>query len=176
MDGGSVAWFPLLTVTPDPPRKSTGSLECVCTSSLGRRPRFPPNPFADAVTPHGLSTRAALQIMRSGGNAVDGAIAANAVQGVVAPETCGIGGDLFALVHTPGETTPACLNASGRAGSGSSTVTLREAGHTQMPLYGPASVTIPGCVDGWRALWAKFGSRPLDELLAPALTCAINGF
>ena len=132
--------------------------------------------FAAAVTPHELSTRAALQVMGSGGNAVDGAIAANAVQGVVAPETCGIGGDLFALVYTPGEATPACLNASGRAGSGASAVTLRKAGHTEMPLYGPASVTIPGCVDGWRALSKKFGSRPLDELFAPALTYAIEGF
>ena len=61
---------------------------------------------AAAVTPHELSTAAAMEIMRSGGNAADGALAANAVQGVVAPETCGVGGDLFALVHTPGTRSP----------------------------------------------------------------------
>ena len=59
-----------------------------------------------------------MEIMASGGNAVDGAIAANAVLGVVLPTTCGIGGDLFALIHTPGETAPATLNASGRGGTG----------------------------------------------------------
>ena len=72
---------------------------------------------ATTVAPHELSTLAAMEIMSSGGNAVDGAIAANAVQGTVAPETCGIGGDLFALVHQPGMEAPACLNSSGRAGS-----------------------------------------------------------
>ena len=129
-----------------------------------------------AVTPHELSTQAALEIMRSGGNAVDGAIAANAVQGVVAPETCGVGGDLFALVHIPGSTSPACLNASGRAGSGSRATALRDRGYTDMPLYGPATITAPGCVDGWYALAERFGSVPLAEVLAPAIRLAGEGF
>ena len=129
-----------------------------------------------AVSPHELSTQAALEIMESGGNAVDGAIAANAVQGVVAPETCGVGGDLFALVHLPGSDAPACLNSSGRAGSGAGAGALRDRGHVTMPLYGPASITVPGCVDGWYALSDRFGSRPLSELLAPAVRLATNGF
>ncbi len=129
-----------------------------------------------AVTPHHLSTLAALELMTSGGNAVDGAIAANAVQGVVAPETCGIGGDLFALVHAPGMDEPACLNASGRAGSGAHAETLRDRGETEMPLYGPASVTVPGCVDGWMALHDRFGRLPLDRVLAPALRHCRDGF
>ena len=103
-------------------------------------------------------------------------MAANAVQGVVAPETCGIGGDLFALVHVPGTPAPACLNASGRAGSGASARALRDRGHTTMPLYGPAPVTVPGCVDGWYALAGRFGSLPLSDVLAPALRLAREGF
>ena len=129
-----------------------------------------------AVAPHELSTLAALEVMQAGGNAADGAMAANAVQGVVAPETCGIGGDLFALVHVPGTPAPACLNASGRAGSGASARALRDRGHTTMPLYGSAPVTVPGCVDGWYALAGRFGSLPLSDVLAPALRLAREGF
>lgn len=131
---------------------------------------------ASAVAPHELSASAALEIMRSGGNAVDGAIAANAVQGVVAPETCGVGGDLFALVHTPGNRSPRCLNASGRAGSGADASVLRRRGHTVMPLRGPEPVTVPGCVDGWYALSGRFGSLPLSAVLAPAMRLATEGF
>ena len=98
---------------------------------------------AVAVAPHELSTLAAIEIMAGGGNAVDGAIAANAVQGTVAPETCGIGGDLFALVYGPGIDSPACLNSSGRAGSGANPEALRATGHTTMPLGGPPAVTVP---------------------------------
>lgn len=129
-----------------------------------------------AVTPHELSTLAALEVMQSGGNAVDGAIAANAVQGVVAPETCGVGGDLFALVHVPGTMSPNCLNASGRAGSGADAAALRDRGHKTMPLYGPATITVPGCVDGWYALADRFGALPLSEVLAPAIWLATEGF
>ena len=71
---------------------------------------------AAAVTPHHHATRAAIETMSAGGNAVDAAIAANAVLGVVLPTTCGIGGDLFALVPRPGDPAPAALNATGRGG------------------------------------------------------------
>ena len=131
---------------------------------------------AAAVAPHELSTLAAIEIMAGGGNAVDGAIAANAVQGTVAPETCGIGGDLFALVHRPGMDSPACLNSSGRAGSGADAEALREAGHTTMPLDGALTVTVPGCVDGWYALSERYGSLSLAEVLRPAMRLAESGF
>ena len=131
---------------------------------------------ATAVAPHELSTLAAIEIMSSGGNAVDGAIAANAVQGTVAPETCGIGGDLFALVHQPGMEAPTCLNSSGRAGSGASAAALRDAGHTTMPIDGPPTVTVPGCVDGWYALSERYGSLPLSKVLRPAVRLAEGGF
>ena len=129
-----------------------------------------------AVSPHELSTLAALEVMRAGGNAVDGAIAANAVQGVAAPETCGVGGDLFALVHLPDTRSPACLNASGRAGSGADAVALRDRGCEAMPLHGPDAVTVPGCVDGWYALADRFGRLPLSEVLAPAVRLSREGF
>lgn len=131
---------------------------------------------AAAVTPHALATTAAMETMASGGNAIDGAIAANAVLGVVAPETCGIGGDLFALVHGPGMDVPAVLNASGRAGSGAHAERLRSEGHTAMPPYHPATATVPGCVDGWHALVERFGRQDLEEILAPAIGLATNGF
>src|SRR3989304_9427978 len=75
-------------------------------------------PGAVAVTPHHLATEAALEVMKSGGNAADAVIAADAVLGMVLPTTCGIGGDLFAIVHRPGMEQPEVLNASGRGGAG----------------------------------------------------------
>ena len=129
-----------------------------------------------AVTPHYLATAAALEILAGGGNAADAAIAANAVQGMVDPTTCGPGGDLFALVHRPDGTAPEALNASGRAGSGLDAAALRAAGHSGIPLRSPAAVTAPGCVDGWLALGQRHGSRPLSALLAPALRLGEAGF
>jgi gamma-glutamyltranspeptidase/glutathione hydrolase len=114
--------------------------------------------------------------MAAGGNAVDAAIAANAVLGVVAPDTCGLGGDLFALIHTPGLAAPAALNASGRAGSGAIAAELRDRGIDEVPLRSAWSVTAPGCVDGWEALLERYGTRPLSDLLAPAIDLATAGF
>jgi gamma-glutamyltranspeptidase/glutathione hydrolase len=114
--------------------------------------------------------------MTAGGNAVDAAVAANAVLGVVAPDTCGLGGDLFALVHTPGRTAPAALNASGPAGTGAFAAELRDLGMDEVPLRSPWSVTVPGCVDGWEALLQRFGTKPLGDLLDPAIDLATNGF
>lgn len=131
-----------------------------------------------AVTPHVLSTQAAMTTLSRGGNAVDAAIAANAVQGVVAPETCGIGGDLFALVMGPGFDAPVALNASGRAGSGAADLAdgLRGAGADAIPRRHPAAVSIPGCVDGWLELSSAHGLLDLSEVLAPAIRLARDGF
>lgn len=110
-----------------------------------------------------------------GGGAVDAAIAANAVMAVVAPHLCGIGGDLFALVHHEGEVH--CLNASGRAGSGASAATLRDEGHAVMPFrHDVRAVTVPGCIDGWIALAERFAVLSLTELLEPAIRLAGDGF
>jgi gamma-glutamyltranspeptidase/glutathione hydrolase len=104
-----------------------------------------------------LATNAGIAILQAGGNAVDAAIATNAVMAAVAPHQCGMGGDLFALVHHDGETV--ALNASGRAGSGADADGLRGAGHTEMPLHHDIRVvTVPGCVDGWVTLHDRFGT------------------
>lgn len=114
--------------------------------------------------------------MDRGGNAVDAAVAANAVLGVVAPETCGIGGDLMALVHRPGMERPDVLNSSGRAGTGADAEKLRTQGHRTMPAFDPQTVTVPGCVDGWEALLARYGTLELLAILAPAIALASEGF
>ncbi len=99
------------------------------------------------VSPHAAANQAGLAVLAMGGNAVDAAIAINATLGVIAPETCGVGGDLFAIVLEPGSQTPAVLNASGRAGSGADPTKLK--GHESIPINHELAVTIPGCVDGW---------------------------
>lgn len=128
------------------------------------------------VTPHHLSAQAAREVMLKGGNAVDGAIAAVAAQGVVAPETCGVGGDLFALIHRPGWDRPRALNASGRAGSNADPDALRENGWTEIPADHPATVTIPGCIDGLAALATALGNLSLAQALDPAIRLAEDGF
>ncbi|MBS1265480.1 MAG: Glutathione hydrolase-like YwrD proenzyme [Acidimicrobiaceae bacterium] len=123
-----------------------------------------------------LATRAGVDVMAAGGNAVDAAIATNAVLSVTAQHMCGLGGDLFALVHT-GSGPPACLNASGRAGSGADLDGLLADGLTSMPHRGDIrSVPVPGCVDGWWALHQRFGSMPLPDLMARAIDLAEHGF
>ncbi len=107
---------------------------------------------------------------------MDAAIAATATQGVVAPETCGIGGDLFALVHGPGWERPRALNSSGRAGSNADANSLRDLGRSEISRDHPLSVTVPGCVDGWSALSAELGRLSLAECLAPAIEHAAEGF
>ncbi len=110
-----------------------------------------------------------------GGNAVDAAIATNAAIAVSGPHLCGMGGDLFALVHVDGEVHS--LNASGRAGSGADPAGLRAEGRTEMPFrLDVRSVTVPGCVDGWIALHERFGSLPLATILEPAIRLANDGF
>jgi gamma-glutamyltranspeptidase/glutathione hydrolase len=122
------------------------------------------------------ASHAGVEVLNEGGNAVDAAIAADAVLTVVSQHMCGMGGDLFALVHL-GEGDPACLNASGWAGAGADPERLRSEGHTRMPFKGDIrSVPIPGCVDGWVALSERFGTMPLDRLLEPAQQIAEDGF
>ncbi len=141
-------------------------------------------PFATRFAPNGmvcsvdhLASAAGVAALRDGGSASDAAIAANAVLAVTAQHMCGLGGDLFALVHTGGRAAPEVLNASGRAGSLADPDRLRAEGHTEMPFRGDIrSVTVPGCVDGWMALHERHGRLPLDRLLAPAIGYATDGF
>jgi gamma-glutamyltranspeptidase/glutathione hydrolase len=124
-----------------------------------------------------VATSAGVAILRAGGSAADAAIAANAVLAVTWPQHCGPGGDLFAIVHVPGEDEPAVLNASGRAGAGADPDRVRAEGETSVPLHGDVrAVTVPGCVDGWVALHARFGRLELGEVLEPARRLAADGF
>jgi gamma-glutamyltranspeptidase/glutathione hydrolase len=127
-------------------------------------------------SPHHLATAAGFEVMARGGSAVDAAIAVDAMLGVVSPEACGIGGDLFALVWEPGQDAPECLNASGPAGSNARADELRAAGHERVPNFHPLSVTVPGCVAGWSELSERHGQLPLPELLGPAIEVALTGF
>ena len=126
------------------------------------------------VSPHYLSTNIASKIYDKGGNAVDAAIATNLIQGIVAPETCGIGGDLFALVWVPGENKPHFLDSSGYAGSNVNPEELSN--HDSIPLNHPFSVTVPGAVAGWNNLHEKFGSLPIEEILDLGIELCHNGF
>ena len=96
------------------------------------------------VSPHHLSSGAGEKIFKLGGNAIDAAIAVNIVQGVVAPETCGIGGDLFALIWKDGEEKPYCLDSSGYAGT--NVVDIDFSNLESLPRNHEASVTVPGAV------------------------------
>ena len=121
------------------------------------------------------ATRAGLAVLRSGGNAADAAIAANAVLAVTAPHLCGLGGDLFALVYSAGDVRS--LVSAGSAGSRSDAAAMRAEGLTSMPLFDDLRpVTVPGCVDGLVALHARDGGLPLTESFAAAIDLAENGF
>lgn len=129
-----------------------------------------------AATSHPLATLAAIRVLQDGGNAVDAAVAANAVLGVVEPMSCGLGGDLFAIVWDARTARLHGLNASGRAPHAATRALFREKGLTAVPTHGPLSWSVPGCVDGWDQLHRRFGSRPLAEVLAPAITLADEGY
>src|ERR1051325_3802922 len=123
-----------------------------------------------------LAARAGVQVLEHGGNAVDAAIAANAVMGLVEPAMNGIGGDLFALVYEARSGRLYGLNASGWAPSGLTPALLRARGFRAMPGAGIYSVTVPGAVAGWEALRSRFGKLPMSDLMAPAIFYAENGF
>ncbi len=124
-----------------------------------------------------LASSAGVGVLRAGGNAVDAAIATSAVLAVTTQYMCGMGGDLWALVHTPGMTAPDTLDASGHAGSGADADGLRADGHTEMPLHDDIRVTpVPGCVDGWTTLHERHGRLPLADVLGTAIELANDGF
>ena len=129
-----------------------------------------------ACTSHPLATQAAIDILKHGGNAIDAAIAANAVLGVVEPEMNGIGGDLFAIVYDAKTKKLYGLNSSGRSPYSLTLDEFKKRGLTSIPVFGPLAVSVPGCVDGWFELNKKFGSLSMQQILAPAITYARNGF
>jgi gamma-glutamyltranspeptidase/glutathione hydrolase len=129
-----------------------------------------------AATSQPLATAAAIRVLQRGGNAVDAAIVANAVLGVVEPMSCGLGGDLFAIVWDARTKKLYGLNSSGRAPRAATISLFRERGLREIPIHGPLSWSIPGCVDGWDELRKRFGTRSWGELLEPAIAYADDGF
>ncbi|MCV2884356.1 gamma-glutamyltransferase [Aestuariibacter sp. AA17] len=129
-----------------------------------------------AATSQPLATQVALDILKQGGNAIDAAIAANAMLGLVEPTGNGIGGDLFAMVWDAETQKLYGLNASGRSPKSLTIDYFKENGLSRIPAYGPLPVSVPGAVDGWFELHKKFGSLPMSALLAPAIQYAKEGF
>ncbi|WP_338876328.1 gamma-glutamyltransferase [Spirosoma sp. SC4-14] len=129
------------------------------------------------ATSHPLATQIGLDVLKQGGTAVDAAIAANAALGVIEPNNGGIGGDLFAIVWSAKDHRLYGLNASGRSPKGLTYEKLKAVlgNRTQIPLYGPLSVSVPGAVDGWFELHKRFGKLPVASLLAPSIRYAREG-
>ncbi|MFN7997335.1 MAG: gamma-glutamyltransferase [Bryobacteraceae bacterium] len=128
------------------------------------------------ATSQTLASQAGAQILARGGSAMDAAIAANAVLGLVEPMSCGIGGDLFVLYWDAKSGKLTGLNSSGWAPRDLTIDFLKSEGRYSMPQEGIHSVTVPGCVAGWEKLHKKFGRLPWRELFRPAEYYAENGF
>jgi len=123
-----------------------------------------------------LAAQAGARILERGGNAVDAAIATNAVMGVVSPMMNGIGGDLFAIVYDAKAKTLYGLNASGWAPKGLTIEYLQKQGLREMPQSGVNAITVPGAVEGWQKLADKFGRKKLGDDLEVAIELAKSGF
>jgi gamma-glutamyltranspeptidase / glutathione hydrolase len=128
------------------------------------------------ATSQPLATQAGLHVLQAGGNAVDAAIATVATLCVVEPTSTGIGGDAFALIWSAAEQRLYGLNASGPAPAALTSDWIRAQGHSSVPALGPIPVTVPGSLRGWELALARFGSRPLGELLQRPIDYARNGF
>ncbi|MDH4073011.1 MAG: gamma-glutamyltransferase [Gammaproteobacteria bacterium] len=129
-----------------------------------------------AATSQPLATQIALDILKKGGSAIDAAIAANAALGLMEPTGCGIGGDLFAIVWDAEKKELTGLNASGRSPQSLTLQHFRDLGMQSIPYLGPLTVSVPGAVDGWYELHARYGRLPMPELLEPAIRYANEGF
>ena len=137
-------------------------------------------PHGAAATAHPLATQTAIDVLRSGGSAIDAAIAANAMLGLVEPTGNGVGGDIFVIVWDPRTQRLYGYNGSGRTPRGMSLAEMRREARRRgnpnaVPSFGAASVSVPGTVDGWFALHERFGRKPMAELLAPAIRYAREG-
>jgi len=129
-----------------------------------------------AATSQPLATQIALNILKTGGNAIDAAIAANAALGLMEPTGNGIGGDIFAIVWDSKTKKLYGLNGSGRSPQALTLDHFKKRDLTSIPPLGPLPVSVPGCVDGWFELHRRFGELPMKDILSPAINYARKGF
>ena len=127
------------------------------------------------ATSHPLGAQVAIEVLKSGGNAADAAVAGALVLGIAEPQMTGIGGDCFVLVKPAGSEDILALNGSGRAPKGLDAAALRARGLTEIPIQGIDAVTLPGAIDAFCRLNADHGRKPLAEILAPAIHYADEG-
>ena len=128
------------------------------------------------ATPHKTASEVGAQVLRDGGNAIDAAIAANAVLCVVYPHMTSVAGDLMAIVWPAGAAAPVGLIGAGRSGELATIDALRSRGHEQMPERGILTVTVPGTVEAWGRLLERFGTMGLGAVLEPAASLARDGY
>ncbi len=161
--------FPLFAAEPERP----GPIEAPYAS---RSPVYAEHGMVATSQP--LATQVGLQVLREGGNAVDAAIAANAAMGLMQPQSCGVGGDLFAIVWDAETERLYGLNASGRSPQSFTYGEMNKAlgGRKLIPTSGPLPVTVPGTVSGWFRLHERFGSTSMETLLRPSIRYAREGF
>ena len=133
-------------------------------------------PYGMVATSQPLAAQAGIDILKAGGNAIDAAIAVNATLGVVEPMSCGIGGDLFAIIWDEKNASLSGLNASGRAPYAASIDYFTRKGYAYIPDTGPLNWSVPGCVDGWECLLNRFGTKSYEEILSTAINYAEHGF
>lgn len=142
-------------------------------SQAGRSPVYAENGMV--ATSHPLASAAALEMLKSGGNAVDAAVSACAVLAVVEPHMTGIGGDCFAIVAEPDGALHG-FNGSGRSAAGAEFDWYAGQGWTHIADTSPHAVTVPGAIDAWEQMLSRLGRKGLDAALSPAINYAKNGF
>lgn len=140
----------------------------------GRSPVYAPN--AVVSTSHPLASQVGIDILKSGGNAVDAAIAACATLCVVEPAMTGIGGDCFALINLAGSSEVIAMNGSGKAPAAATVENLKSKGVQKLERNSPHTVTVPGAIAAWSLLNETYGKKSLGDLLAPAINYAENGY
>lgn len=163
-----------------------GAVSALCVVAARGADRPEGRSFATrsvTLAPHGmvaaaqpLAVQIGIDVLKRGGSAVDAAIAVNAALALMEPVSCGLGGDLFALVWDPRSGVLHGLDGSGRAPRSLTIGTIPAEPNGTIPLHTPYAWTVPGCADGWFALHARFGRLPMADLLGPTIAYARQGF